>query len=107
LVVVLYVSALGAWMYWRFLRKKNIEVRSRAQKKLLIEHEGQTVLVDYDSLKNKVLVEFTDNGMVFKVIDGLFYDEDEEDLMAQEEVIVKGDRMSAFIGQADSGVSKL
>jgi hypothetical protein len=107
LVLVVYASVVGLWVVKRLRKGKHSSV-SGATKQVLVEHGGQKILIDFDSVKNKVLVEFTQDGMVFKIIDGAFYDEDEVDLTDQGDVIIKdvfGE--NPLLKTQSSGVSKL
>jgi hypothetical protein len=70
-VVTLYLAGLGYWLYIRFFKNRKSVVRLQNPNQFSVEHNGHRIVIDYDHLKNKVLVEFNENGMTFKVIDGL------------------------------------
>lgn len=87
LVVTIYLAGVGYWLYIRFFRNEKSVVKLKNPNQFSVEHNGHTIVIDYDHLKNKVLVEFNENGMIFKVIDGLF-DEPVRPEVREEEIIM-------------------
>ena len=56
---------------------------------LTVFHNGKKLAIDYASAKNKVIMEFNSEGVVLKVVDGLFYDE--VPAVLRKEDFIKGD----------------
>lgn len=107
---VLYLGALCFWIYKRFINTvspgKSVKL-SEGTDQLVLEQGGQKVVIDYDTSKSKVVVEFNESGMTFKVIDGRMYQDVGERLPTKRELIAESpsddeEIVAAPVGKPDA-----